>query len=169
MEGCLFFLVGNIPSSFRSANLRNHFSHFVEGERFRCFHYRHRPEELNLNNLKSQDPIAPDGAVASTSISSSSSSSSGRPRSTTHCCVVAVEGLFGKPFVDKYHSKNWSQLDGGLLPGKVRINRLNVTTAKEESNRLNVTTSKEESNMTSRSGACGMMLQRCRHGQGIEH
>ena len=138
MDGSQFFVVGSIPSFFHSANLRNHFSHFVEKEHFRCFHYRHRPEVCRPSRLKAQDPIGPgpDGSVTSTSLSSSFS---GRTRNTTHCCVVAVEGLFGKAFVEKYHNKNWSYLDGRLLPGKVRISTLNVT----------MTTTKEESNINS--------------------
>lgn len=138
LEGSLFFLVGNIPTTFHSANLRNHFSHFVEGEHFRCFHYRHRPEEEhNLLDMKRngpsslQDSSATDGLMTSTS---TSYSSSGGTRKRRHCCVVAVFDQFGKVFVEKYHNKNWSQTDGGLLPGKVRISRLNVMATQHEAN-----------------------------------
>ena len=36
--------VNNIPSSFRSADLRRFFSQFIEEGAFRCFHYKHRPQ-----------------------------------------------------------------------------------------------------------------------------
>ncbi|KAG8451269.1 hypothetical protein GDO86_003482 [Hymenochirus boettgeri] len=44
--GCapVLFVVGGIPSTFRSAQLRNYFSQFTESDGFVCFHYRHRPE-----------------------------------------------------------------------------------------------------------------------------
>ena len=132
MEGSTFFLLGNIPPSFHSVNLRDHFSHFVEGGRFRCFHYRHRPEEHyhhrpeeHYQRVNTQVESMPPISYAS----SSSSSFSGTFKKGTHCCIVAVVDHFGNEFVEQYHSKNWSKSDGGLLPGKVRVSKLNVTMA----------------------------------------
>ena len=50
-----YFLLGNIPSGFRSYNLRAYFSHLVEKGAFLCFHFRHRPEFLN----NSRGPATP--------------------------------------------------------------------------------------------------------------
>jgi|LauGreDrversion4_2_1035121.scaffolds.fasta_scaffold1468098_1 hypothetical protein len=38
-------LVSNIPRELRSADLRSFFNEWVEGNKFRCFHYLHRSEE----------------------------------------------------------------------------------------------------------------------------
>ncbi|PIK51678.1 putative G patch domain-containing protein 3 [Apostichopus japonicus] len=41
----VFALISNIPNSFHSQDLRNYFSQFVEERRFKCFHFRNRPEQ----------------------------------------------------------------------------------------------------------------------------
>ncbi len=114
-----FYLVGNIPESFRSANLRSYFSHFVEKKLFVCFHYRHRPElerpqegTLTVGQEAAVTSSAPDEGV--------------RGKSSTRCCVVALRDEPGKDFVKMYRNKNWSLVDGSMLPGKVRISKLSV-------------------------------------------
>ncbi|KAG7270906.1 hypothetical protein CRUP_000265 [Coryphaenoides rupestris] len=52
----VYVAVSNIPAQFRSADLRNFFSQFIESGGFRCFHYRHRPEVLR----GSRGVVAPD-------------------------------------------------------------------------------------------------------------
>ncbi|XP_067458097.1 G patch domain-containing protein 3 [Thunnus thynnus] len=42
----VYLVISNIPAAFRSADLRNYFSQFIESGGFKCFHYRHRPEVL---------------------------------------------------------------------------------------------------------------------------
>lgn len=44
-------VVRNIPGKFRSTDLRNFFSDFIERGKFKCFHYKHRPE-VNKNESK---------------------------------------------------------------------------------------------------------------------
>ena len=129
-----FFLVGNIPPSFRSAGLRTYFSNFVEKKFFNCFHYRHRPEQLREDKKEQQREVNSsqdfeNGAtVASSSLLSSSVSLTNKSGATvmSKCCVVALVYQKGEEFMHMYHSKNWSQADGGLLPWKVHITRLDV-------------------------------------------
>lgn len=39
-----YVIVTNIPESFRTPDLRNFFSEYIENEAFICFHFRHRPQ-----------------------------------------------------------------------------------------------------------------------------
>lgn len=115
-----FFLVGNIPKSFRSSNLRDYFSNFVEKGIFSCFHYKHRPEHLRgskqLLNTSSKIEATP---------STSKEAKDGYP--TSKCCVVAVKSEFGGDFLKTHQNRNWSQEDGSLLAGKVHITKLDVS------------------------------------------
>lgn len=117
LENSVFFLVGSIPGSFRSANLRNYFSQHVEKNSFSCFHYKHRPEHLKHKG----------GQEAGLSEAEAVPEGSKHGAITSKCCVVAVKKKFGDDFLKMYQNKNWSRHDGSLLVGKVRINHLKVT------------------------------------------
>lgn len=41
----MYLVVTNIPETFRTPDLRNYFSLFIEKGAFNCFHFRHRPCE----------------------------------------------------------------------------------------------------------------------------
>ncbi len=123
-----YFLVGNIPPAFHSADLRCHFSHYVEGKYFKCFHYRHRPEESpGVEHFES---------AAVVTATPSEPSKNKRTKKLTHCCVVALYNDKGMEFMGKCSGKNWSKNDGGLLPSRVRISKLNVTTSESKSIRI---------------------------------
>ena len=117
LSNSAFFLVGNIPGSFRSANLRNYFSQYVEKKSFSCFHYKHRPEHLKHK----------DGEEAGLGEAVAAPEGSKHGNVTSKCCVVAVKKKFGGDFSKMYQNKNWSHHDGSLLVGKVRISNLRVT------------------------------------------
>ena len=127
---CIFFLVGNIPAKFRSADLRAVFSQFVEKEYFVCFHYRHRPEQIQaspaeITSINSESTgITTDVHVGGSAHSHSETGGVVK----TKCCVVAMErnGNGGRTFVQVYANKNWSTADGGFLRQKVRITELKV-------------------------------------------
>ena len=146
-----FFLVGNIPAKFRSADLRAVFSQFVEKGYFVCFHYRHRPEQLHrsqeehgasTSNTKPETTAAIVIPTDTHTLGSDESSTHSQSQShevqtvaegvaKTKCCVVSVtdsgrrDGGAGK-FVQMYANKNWSLADGGMLRQTVRISELRV-------------------------------------------
>jgi hypothetical protein len=80
-------LISAIPKSFRSADLRNFFSLFVETRAFRCFHFRHRPM-----------PPSSDNAV-----------------SASLMCFVQVYNNRLNEFIRLYHRKHWINLKGNYL------------------------------------------------------
>ena len=122
LKKAVFYLVGNIPESFRSSSLRAYFSHFVEKKLFVCFHYRHRPEQ---EKPKEGMPTAIQEESAAALHSKGSINTTGSAR-TSKCCVVALKSDAGIDFVKMYRNKNWSLADGSMLSGVVRINKLNV-------------------------------------------
>lgn len=135
LKDSVFFLVGNIPGVFRSADLRAYFSQFAEKKSFSCFHYRHRPEQLKpRSDLKDTHSVADVPLAAPEASAGAAWGARGGGHAATRCCVVAVrdEGA-GKDFVKRYHKKNWSCSDGSLLPGKVRISRLDVCVGSDPS------------------------------------
>ena len=135
---CVFFLVGNIPAKFRSADLRAVFSQLVEKECFVCFHYRHRPEQIqqasladttSSTNSESASIVRTDVHIdAPTPFPHSRAEAGGVAK--TKCCVVAMErstsGDGGRRFAQLYANKNWSTADGGFLRQKIRITELKV-------------------------------------------
>ncbi|UJR26555.1 hypothetical protein I4U23_007876 [Adineta vaga] len=80
-------LISAIPKSFRSSDLRNFFSLFVETQAFRCFHFRHRP-------------MPPSSANAV---------------SVSQMCFVQVYNKRLNEFMRLYHRKHWINLKGNYL------------------------------------------------------
>lgn len=50
-EHSMYILIGNIPLSFHTPDLRNFFSYSIEKEAFVCFNYRHRPHSSGKFNV----------------------------------------------------------------------------------------------------------------------
>ena len=127
---CVFFLVGNIPSKFRSADLRAVFSQFVEKEYFICFHYRHRPEQIQTSPPEPTSSTPELHNEITTDVGTGGPSRHGAAGGVakTKCCVVAMErsGNGGREFVQMYANKNWSTADGGFLRQKARITELKI-------------------------------------------
>jgi hypothetical protein len=125
---CVFFLVGNIPAKFRSADLRAEFSQFVEKEYFVCFHYRHRPEQIQPSPAETTSSSAESTEVTTDVGGPSHVHGEAGGVAKTKCCVVAMErdGNGGRRFIQMYANKNWSTADGGFLRQKVRITELKV-------------------------------------------
>ncbi|CAF3777327.1 unnamed protein product [Adineta steineri] len=80
-------LISAIPKSFRSADLRNYFSLFVETKAFRCFHFRHRPMPPSSTNAVS----------------------------VSQMCFVQVYNKRLNEFIRLYHRKHWINLKGNYL------------------------------------------------------
>ncbi|CAF1324665.1 unnamed protein product [Adineta ricciae] len=89
-------LVSAIPKSFRSADLRNFFSSFVETKAFRCFHFRHRP-------------IPPS---SETTINAS------------YICFIQVYNKRLNEFIRLYHRKHWINLQGNYLSTLCMISKV---------------------------------------------
>ena len=101
-----FYLIGNIPASLHSADLRAFFSRLVEGCVFVCFHYKHRPEHSRGEGPTSE-----------------------RAETTTKCCVVVLKSGTEEEnsFISSYSGKNWVDSNGDPLPSKAHIQLLTVT------------------------------------------
>ena len=99
-----FYLIGNIPASLHSADLRAFFSRLVEGCVFVCFHYKHRPEHIRADGPSTE-------------------------RGETKCCVAVLKSASEeeRSFVSSYSGKNWVDSNGDTLPSRVRVQLLTVT------------------------------------------
>lgn len=116
-EPPVYFSINNIPEPFRSADLRNYFSQFVEGRGFQCFHYRHRPEILREPDREPDpDQDRDPGPTA------------GSARETrTRCCVVAVHAGDADRFVRMYAGSHWVTSRGSWTRGRCVVRRVKVS------------------------------------------
>jgi len=89
-------LVSAIPKSFRSADLRNFFSLFVETRAFRCFHFRHRP----------MPPSSPNSV------------------SVSQMCFVQIYNKRLNEFIRLYHRKHWINITGNYLSSICLISKV---------------------------------------------
>ncbi|XP_056330593.1 G patch domain-containing protein 3 [Danio aesculapii] len=111
-----YLVVNNIPGRFRSADLRNYFSQFIESGGFACFHYRHRPE-LRVPSGAGEDgereapPAAP---------------SDGKQWSSC-CCVVSVRAQESDRFIRMYSGNQWIDSSGNWLRNTCLIRRVRVS------------------------------------------
>ncbi|XP_020391817.2 G patch domain-containing protein 3 [Rhincodon typus] len=98
----IYAVVGNIPRSLRSADLRHQFSQFTESGGFSCFHYRHRPERRRP--LSSTPATAPEPG-----------------RSPTCCCVVRLPAERASSFQLMYDGCQWLDRLGDSLQSRCFI------------------------------------------------
>jgi hypothetical protein len=89
-------LISAIPKSFRSADLRNYFSLFVETKAFRCFHFRHRPMPSSSTNAVS----------------------------VSQMCFVQIYNKRLNEFIRLYHRKHWINLKGNYLSSICLISKV---------------------------------------------
>ncbi|KAG5858093.1 hypothetical protein ANANG_G00026440 [Anguilla anguilla] len=136
----LYFVVSNIPAAFRSANLRNYFSQFIESGGFFCFHYRHRPEVLKDPAGSGQiqdpeqtavDPLAVPQETNAAEVNCESSENSRRVVASkdekTCCCVVSVHAGEADRFVKMYAGNQWIDSKGNWLARRCVIRRVKVS------------------------------------------
>ena len=114
-------LVHNIPSEFHSSDLRRFFSEWTETERFRCFHFRHRPE-LQTPNAKS-DPDEKKKNIK------------------TCCCLIRIREEDWGPFKARYHDTHWTDpghetLSSKCFLVKVKVVKEDVKSGTEASKQL---------------------------------
>lgn len=131
----VYLAVSNIPTTFRSADLRNYFSQFIESGGFLCFHYRHRPEILR--DSEGQENIV-GGNVSG---EEGSSSPPGTDQETKNgpetkravkscCCVVSVREKEADRFVRMYAGNHWINSKGNWLARRCVIKRVKVSNDK---------------------------------------
>lgn len=122
----VYFAISNIPATFRSVDLRNYFSQFIESGGFLCFHYRHRPEILR----ESEEPENANGeqGTSSTSTADQETKSGSVTKKTVKscCCVVSVHGKEADRFARMYAGNHWINSKGNWLARRCVIRRVKV-------------------------------------------
>ncbi|XP_066534125.1 G patch domain-containing protein 3 [Hoplias malabaricus] len=140
MADCgVYLVVNNIPLEFRSADLRNYFSQFIEGGGFLCFHYRHRPEirlqspgkteakepgepqQQNREQELSKPGINPDNNTPQprdqepSKAGINSGNKGGERAQYSCCCVVLVKNGDSERFIKMYSGNQWIDSKGDWL------------------------------------------------------
>ncbi|XP_048882104.1 G patch domain-containing protein 3 [Brienomyrus brachyistius] len=119
----VYFAVSNIPATFRSADLRNYFSQFIEDKGFVCFHYRHRPEILRdtAESGAAKDPQDAERRFAAAR------------GEKTCCCIVSVRGGEDDRFIRMYAGNHWVASLGDWLGRRCVLRRIRVSDEPGES------------------------------------
>lgn len=126
----VYFAVNSIPATFRSADLRNYFSQFIESGGFVCFHYRHRPEIIRGGKEVSDTDVQPPGtsSAADRGIDSGSVSSlNEKKKAKSCCCVVLVREPEADRFVRLYAGNHWINSKGNWLARRCVVKRVKVS------------------------------------------
>lgn len=129
LNSLVYFAISNIPESFRSADLRNYFSQFIEGKGFHCFHYRHRPEVIREHN---RPEIANEekGSPSPTDTENDQETTIGPAKKYTtksRCCVVAIHAKEADRFVRMYAGNHWISSKGNMLARRCVVKRVKVS------------------------------------------
>lgn len=126
----VYFAVSNIPATFRSADLRNYFSQFIESGGFVCFHYRHRPEIIRGGKEQSEAVVQPAGSSTAAdrgTDSGSVSSVNDKEKAKSCCCVVLVREPEADRFVRLYAGNHWINSKGTWLARRCVVKRVKVS------------------------------------------
>lgn len=126
----VYFAVSNIPATFRSADLRNYFSQFIESGGFVCFHYRHRPEIIRGAKGESKDVVQPAGSSSAADQGTdggSVSSVNEKEKAKSCCCVVLVREPEADRFVRLYAGNHWINSKGNWLARHCVVKRVKVS------------------------------------------
>ncbi|KAM6967867.1 G patch domain-containing protein 3 [Aplochiton taeniatus] len=128
----VYFAVSNIPGHFRSSDLRNYYSQFIESGGFVCFHYRHRPEVIRESQSGTIDShetkrtgSGDDEEGSSEVLKTSERRSSGSAK--TCCCIVAVHSTQAERFLRMYAGNQWIESKGNWLARRCVIKRVKVS------------------------------------------
>jgi hypothetical protein len=118
--------VGNIPSNFHSSDLRNYFSSFVESGKFDCFHFRHRPQVINISAvIPKEEPIEGETSSDSNTLDPKLDKASVK---RTLCSLVRFSAENPcQAFTQKYHGKYWMDKEGNDLQGRCVIQKVKLT------------------------------------------
>ncbi|XP_077577432.1 G patch domain-containing protein 3 [Stigmatopora nigra] len=130
--GGVYLVVSNIPVAFRSADLRNYFSQFIESGGFVCFHYRHRPEvhretQACGDSQEESDKSSPNGLAPPATVTIDNCSKKTKETSKTCCCVVSVNDEHADRFVTMYAGNHWIDSKGNWLSRRCVIKKVRVS------------------------------------------
>lgn len=126
----VYFAVNNIPVAFRSADLRNYFSQFIESGGFQCFHYRHRPEVLRESERTENTPCGDGEEGSSKPPETDQDTTDGSVKKQTVktcCCIVSVREKEADRLVRMYAGKHWINSKGNWLARRCVIKRVKVS------------------------------------------
>ena len=98
-----YFIVRNIPPSWRSHHVRNFFYHSVEEGHFRTFHFKHR-KEINICDLQIDSKDTREQC----------------------CCLIELEPGSSPSVLSFYNNRNWVFTDGRVTREKCIILRVKV-------------------------------------------
>lgn len=114
----LYCLLSNIPETFHSSDLRNYFAVFTEANKFSLFHFKHRPQTVNIKTT-------PASASSATLTNPENEAVTTRKR---FCCLIRFdEERTRLEFIRKYNFKVWMDKDGNELPSKVFISKMELS------------------------------------------
>ncbi|KAJ7985667.1 hypothetical protein DPEC_G00354440 [Dallia pectoralis] len=131
-SAAVYYAICNIPSSFRSANLRNFFCQYIESNGFLCFHYRHRPEVLietegTTTDTPTENPhIDKEDNINSVKTLKKDSGSLTK-NAKTCCCVVSVLAKDADRLVQMYAGNQWIDSKGNWLARRCVIRKVKVS------------------------------------------
>lgn len=124
----VYFAVSNIPATFRSADLRNYFSQFIESGGFVCFHYRHRPEIIREAKEGAEAVDQPGGSSSTVDQGIDSGPVlSVKEKAKSCCCVVSVRETEADRFVRLYAGNHWINSKGNWLAIRCVVKRVKVS------------------------------------------
>ncbi|MFT7800443.1 G patch domain-containing protein 3 [Arapaima gigas] len=131
----VYFAVSNIPVKFRSADLRNYFSQFIEDKGFLCFHYRHRPEVLKDPTVvrRIEDTAEEQGPSAAAGEDGAAQTKASGRREKTCCCIVSVRAEEAERFLKMYGGNQWIDSKGDWLGRRCVLKRIKVSENMDES------------------------------------
>lgn len=127
-EEGVYFVVNNIPVQFRSADLRNYFSQFIESGGFLCFHYRHRPEvRINRAEAESGQRQKQKRREDDDDDDEEGEQSSEVKAEASCCCVVSVKRREAARFGKMFSGNQWIDSAGKWLIKRCLIRRIKVS------------------------------------------
>ncbi|XP_070823185.1 G patch domain-containing protein 3 [Chaetodon trifascialis] len=130
----VYLAISNIPVAFRSADLRNYFSQFIESGGFQCFHYRHRPEVLR--EAEGTENAAFDGEEGSSESPEADqvteNASVKKQTVKSCCCIVSLYEKEADRFVRMYAGNHWINSKGNWLARRCVVKRVKVSDDKGE-------------------------------------
>lgn len=103
-----YLYLSNIPATYHARELRNFFSQSVESSRFRCFHFRHRPELLLPPFQANTDSITiPQLEQSLETKRKSKKIRKECPPALLLCCILTATSEQAKWLIKHYHGMHW--------------------------------------------------------------